>query len=221
MSENLDKQHRIERHKTVRAGLWLVALLVVAAILFGVYRFVTAPVRAAKSGADSAVEAVDEVATRALTVRHVEVSRGRRFGRLAEAAHGVLVDYPESEPRDMADRAFRAANLRGAENRVCTFEMDFGDGPVTVHAAADNAAFATNRAMGGQDERQVRLVFTAGELSLGLNAEYDASLDEPGWQLLWRRRNAARKPLTDATAAQRAADALAAIPERCTSPRVE
>ena len=209
--KTLSRQHAIERQKTIRAGLWVAALLIVAAILFGVYRFVTAPVRVAQDTTASITQSVDEVATQVLTVRHVKVAQGRRFARLSDAAHDTLVAFPASEPRDIAERAFRTANLRGSQNRVCNFTMDFGAGPVNVFAAADNDDFATNRAMGGEAERQVRLVFVTDSGALGLSAQYDAN----GWQLLWRRRNAARKPLTDDTAARRALDALARVPDEC------
>lgn len=207
----LDQQRRIERHKTVRSGLWVVALLIVAAILFGVYRFVTAPVRAAKDTTAS----VAETTTAVLSVRHVEVATGRRFAKLADRAHDVLSALPASQPASVSERAFRAANLRGSRDQVCTFAMDFGGGPVTVHTAADNDQYATDRAMGGSGGRQVRLVFTSDEGALGLNAEYDDSPEVEGWTLLWRRRNAARKPLSDAVASQRAQDALARIPDAC------
>ena len=207
----LARQHAIERQKTVRAALWVVALLIVAAILFGVYRFVTAPVRVAQDTTASVAAGVDEVATKVLTARHVEVKTGRRFARLADRAHAVLVALPASEPANIGERAFRASNLRGSRDRVCAFRMDFGAGPVNVFAAADNDDFATNRAMGGEAERQVRLVFVTDERTLGLSAQYDAN----GWQLLWRRRNAARRPLADDTAAARAQDALARVAEEC------
>lgn len=211
----LDQQRRIERHKTVRAGLWVAALLIVAVILFGVYRFVTAPVRAAKDTTASVTQSVDEAATAVLTVRHVEVQTGRRFARLAERAHSVLTALPASEPASLSERTFRATNLRGSRNQVCRFSMDFGGGSVEVFVAADNDEFATDRTMGGDGGRQVRLVFVTEEGALGLNAEFDDSPEVQGWTLLWRRRNAARKPLSDAVAATRAQDALARVPDAC------
>ncbi len=211
MTEDLDKQHAIERQKTLRAGLWLVALLLVLGALFFAYRFVTAPVRMAQDTTESAVETVSETATKVLSVRHVEVASGRRFSRLADKAHAVLITHPVSAPDGMGERTFRAANLRGAQDKVCTFSLDFGAGPVEVFAASDNDGFATNRAMAGEAERQVRLVFVSEAGSLGLNAQTDAD----GWALLWRRRNAASKPLDDATAAKRAMDALAEAANVC------
>ena len=213
--DTLDQQRRIERHRTVRAALWVVALLIIAAMLFGIYRVVTAPVRAAQNTTASVTESVGETATAVLTVRHVEVASGRRFARLADAAHRVLNALPARAPATLSERAFRAANLRGSRDQVCTFAMDFGAGPVTVHAAADNDAFATDRVMGGDGGRQVRLVFVSDEGALGLNAEYDDSPDGQGWTLLWRRRNAARKPLSDAVASARALDALARVADEC------
>ena len=207
----LARQHAIERQKTVRAALWVVALLIVAAILFGVYRVVTAPVRVAQDTTASVAAGVDEMATKVLTARHIEVKTGRRFARLADRAHAVLVALPATEPRDIGERAFRASNLRGARNQVCTFQMDFGDAPVNVFAAADNDDFATNRAMGGEAQRQVRLVFVTDEATLGMSAQFDTN----GWQLLWRRRNAARRPLDDDTAAARSQDALARVADEC------
>ena len=211
MTTDLDKQHAIERQKTLRAGLWLVALLLVLGALFFAYRFVTAPVRIAQDTTESAVETVQETATKVLSVRHVEVASGRRFARLADRAHDVLITHPVSAPDGIAERTFRAANLRGAQDRVCEFTLDFGAGPVEVFAAADNDGFATNRAMGGEAERQVRLVFVSEAGALGLNAQ----TGEDGWALLWRRRNAASKPLDDATAAKRAMDALVQIAKAC------
>lgn len=211
MTEDLDKQARIERHKTIRAALWLVGLVIVVGVLFGVYRFVTAPVRAAQETTASVTASVDEVATKVLTVRHVEVKTGRQFSKLADQAHSVLVDYPAQEPESLSERAFRASNLGGSRDQVCAFEMNFGDTPVNVFAAADNDDYAVNKAMGGEAKRQVRLVFVTDQTSIGLNAEFD----DNGWQLLWRRRNAARKPLTDETASARVQDALARVIEDC------
>ena len=211
MTEELDKQHAIERQKTLRAGLWLVVLLLILGALFFVYRSVTAPVRIAQDTTESAVETVQETATKVLSVRHVEVAQGRRFARLSERAHEVLAALPASPPETVAQRAFRAGNLRGAQDKLCTLQMDFGAGPVNLFAAADNDAFATNRAMGGEAERQVRLVFVSEAGALGLNAQ----TGREGWELLWRRRNAARKPLDDATAAKRALDALDAVIREC------
>jgi hypothetical protein len=211
MTDDLDKKARIERHKTIRAFLWLVALIIVAGLLIGIYRFVTAPVRAAQETTASVTASVDEVATKVLTVRHVEVKSGRRFAQLADRAHALLVDYPVTEPDNIAQRAFRVGNLRGSRDQVCMFEMSFGDTPVNVFTAADNDDYAVNKAMGGDAKRQIRLVFVTDEKTIGLNAEYD----ENGWQLLWRRRNAARKPLTDDTASARVQDALSMALQEC------
>lgn len=215
MNTDLDKQARIERHKTIRMALMLAALLIVAAILFGVYRFVTAPVRVAQNTTQTITRTVEETATAVLTRRHIEVREGRRFARLADKAHAILIALPETKPATLGERTFRLAHLRGSENKVCRFEVDFGAGNIPVWAAADNHDFETNRTMGGEGERQVRIVFeTSGDV-LGVSVQYEAMEDAPNWHLLWRRRDSLNKPLTDAVMSERAMNALTHVNEEC------
>jgi len=220
MTTDLDKQARIERHKTIRMALIFAALLVVAAVLFGVYRFVTAPVRMAQSTTQTITQNIEETATAVLTQRHIRVNEGRTFARLADNAHAILVALPETKPATMGERAFRLAHLRGSDGKVCRFTMDFGAGLVPVWAAADNSDFETNQAMGGDSERQVRIVFeTSGDI-LGVSVQY-AGLNivkegvAPNWHLLWRRRDSLNKPLSDVVMSERAMNALSRIPEEC------
>ncbi|MGJ8558824.1 MAG: hypothetical protein ACSHX3_01170 [Litorimonas sp.] len=220
MTTDLDKQARFERHKTIRAGLWFAALLVIAAILFGVYRFVTAPVRVAQNTTQTITRTVEETATAVLTRRHIEVREGRRFGRLADRAHAILISLPQTTPGTLGERAFRLAHLRGSDNKVCQFTMDFGAGSVPVWVAADNRDFETNRTMGGDSERQVRIVFETPDNILGVSVQYSAIVEAPGWHLLWRRRDSLNKPLTDALMSERTINALVLVPERC-SPQPE
>lgn len=220
MTEDLDKQARIERHKTIRAGLWVVALLIVAAVLFGVYRFVTAPVRVAQDTTQTISRTVEETATAVLTRRHVRVREGRRFSRLSDRAHTLLIDLPETKPTTFRERTFRLAHLRGSQNKVCRFTMDFGAGPVPVWTAADNADFTSNRSLGGEAERQLRIVWETPDQIIGVSVQYAAQYtqddDRPHWELLWRRRDSLNKPLTDVTIADRTLNVLTAIPEQCT-----
>ncbi|WP_298916572.1 hypothetical protein [uncultured Algimonas sp.] len=219
MTDDFDKQARIEREKTIRAGLWVIALLIVAAVLFGIHRFVTAPVRVAQDTTETITQAVEERATAVLTRRHIEVRQGRRFSRLADRAHAVLTALPATEPADWRERAFRAANLRGSQGRVCRFTMDVGTETVPVWTAADNADFETNRTLGGEAERQLRIVWQTPGLVIGVSVDYAAQYtrddDAPHWELLWRRRDSLDKPLTDATIANRTLEALTAIGEQC------
>jgi hypothetical protein len=221
----MDKQAQVERHKTIRAALWVFALLIVAAILFGVYRFVTAPVRVAQNTTETIVNSVEERATAVLTRRHIKVREGRRFSRLADRAHGVLIALPPTRPASLSDRTFRLANLRGSQNRVCRFEMDFGAGQIPVWTAADNADFETNRTLGGEAERQIRIVWQTPDIILGVSVEYAAQYSEddaaPQWELLWRRRDSLNKPLTDATIGERTMNVLAAIPDQCATPALK
>lgn len=219
VTNNLDKQARVERHKTIRAGLWVVALLIIAAILFGIYRFITAPVRAAQNTTETIVSSVEERATAVLTRRHIQVREGRRFSRLADQAHRVLVALPFTAPEDVSERLFRMANLRGSEGKVCQFEMDFGGGVVPVWAAADNQDFRTNKTLGGEANRQIRIVWQTLDQTLGVSVQYAAQYSEddaaPRWELLWRRRDSLNKPLTDATIGERTMNVLSAIPQEC------
>jgi hypothetical protein len=215
MTADLDKQARIERHKTIRMGLVFAALLIVAAILFGVYRFVTAPVRAAQNTTQTITRTVEETATAVLTRRHIEVRDGRRFGRLADQAHAILVALPQTQPATLKERSFRLAHLRGSDSKVCRFTMDFGAGPIPVWAAADNRNFETNRELGGEGERQIRIIFETRDNILGLSVQYEASEDAPGWALLWRRRDSMTKPVSDAIMSERAMNALSQVNEEC------
>ncbi|MEM9600223.1 MAG: hypothetical protein AAF926_04300 [Pseudomonadota bacterium] len=222
MTDDLDKQARIERHKTIRAGLWVVALLIIAAMLFGVYRFVTAPVRVAQDTTQTLTRTVEETATAVLTRRHIAVQQGRKYSDLADKAHSVLVALPATKPAGLAERTFRLAHLRGSQNKVCRFTMDFGAGPVPVWTAADNADFEANRRLGGDAERQLRIVWDMEPNSLGVSVQYAAQYDRndaaPRWELLWRRRDSLNKPMTDALMGERTMNVLKAIPERCGTP---
>jgi hypothetical protein len=215
MTTDLDKQARIERHKTIRMGLMVAALLIVAAILFGLYRFVTAPVRVAQNTTESITRTVEETATAVLTQRHIKVREGQKFGRLADRAHKILVALPPTKPATLGDRAFRLAHLRGSDSKVCRFIMDFGAGPIPVWVAADNHDFETNRELGGEGERQIRIVFQAKQNILGLSAQYETQADAPGWALLWRRRDSLTKPVSDSVMSERAMNALSRVPEDC------
>ena len=219
MSDDLDKQARIERHKTIRAGMWLAVVLILAAILFGVYRFVTAPVRVAQDTTQNLTRMMEETTTSVLTRRHILVLEGRRFSRLADKAHAMLIDLPETEAENLRERTFRLAHLRGSQNKVCRFTMDFGAGPVPVWTAADNADFSSNRSLGGDAERQIRIVWETPTQIIGVSAEFAAQYKQddmrPQWELLWRRRDSLTKPLTDATISERTMNVLAAIPEQC------
>ncbi|MEM7730085.1 MAG: hypothetical protein AAF311_12550, partial [Pseudomonadota bacterium] len=195
----------------------------VATILFGAYRVVTAPVRVAQDTTETLTQAVEERATAVLTRRHIGVRQGRRFSRLADRTHGILAKRPASEPADLRERAFRMVNLRGSQNRVCRFDMDMsavgGDDRVPVWTAADNADFETNRTLGGEAERQLRIVWDTADLVIGVSVEYRAQYraddDAPRWELLWRRRDSVEKPLTDETIATLTLHALAEIAEQC------
>lgn len=215
LSEDLDKQARIERHKTIRAGLWLAGLLIVVAILFGVYRFVTTPVRVAQNTTQNITRTVEETATAVLTRRHIQVREGRRFGRLADRGHQILVSLPQTKPATLTERTFRLAHLRGSDSKVCRFTMDFGAGPIPVWVAADNRDFETNRELGGNAERQIRIVFQTRDNILGLSAQYARNGDTPGWALLWRRRDSLTKPVSDIVMSERAMNALTRVPEDC------
>lgn len=215
MTTDLEKQARIERHKTIRMGLMLAALLVIAAFFFGVYRFITAPVRVAQNTTQTITRTVEETATAVLTRRHIEVREGRRFGRLADRAHAILVALPQTKPATLRDRSFRLAHLRGSDSKVCQFMMDFGAGPIPVWVAADNRDYETNRELGGEGERQIRIVFQTRDNILGLSAQYAGDGDAPGWALLWRRRDSLTKPVNDVVMSERAMNALTRIPEDC------
>lgn len=215
LSKDLDKEARIERHKTIRAALWLVVLLILVAVLFGIYHTLTAPVRLAQNTTQSITRTFEETATAVLTRRRIEVREGRRFGRLADRGHEILVALPQTKPATLKDRSFRLAHLRGSDSKVCQFTMDFGAGPVPVWVAADNRDFETNRELGGNAERQIRIVFQTRDNILGLSAQYAGEGDAPGWALLWRRRDSLTKPVDDAVMSERAMNALTRVPEDC------
>lgn len=216
--DELAKRHSIERQKTIRMALWVVLALIAAAVLFGVYRFVTAPVRAVENTTQTISRQVEETATAVLTRRHVRVAKGREFSTLADQAHRILVNLPETRPQTLEERVFRAAHLRGSQNKLCRFDMDFGAGAIPVWAAADNADFTANRDLGGEAERQIRIVFDTNDITVGVSVQYEAQAETPLWQLLWRRRDSLNKPLTDATISARTLSALAAVADHCGAP---
>ena len=203
MSDKEASKAKAEKYKLIRWAIAAVTLLIVAG---GAYWVLSAPARLAGDIKDQ----VSDAAGGMDMVRPVPAPK-RTLGKASEAAFEVLEAYPPQPPADMNARAFNLANFRGSENRICQFTLDFGAGDVPVFIAADIKAHATEKQLGSQAGRLIRMVIQTPGQDLPLRSYYD---EEAGaWKLRWRRLMAT-PPVSDKLAGERAIDVLEAA-ERC------
>jgi len=202
---------KADRTEMWKALKWLAMLCVALLVAFGVFKawqIATAPARVVgdattsmKAGASAVLNRLD-----------VPIKNQRRFNRFSDAAFVSLNEMAESAPEGVKARGFRMTNLRGARNRVCDFSYDFGNGPVSVYFAADNAAHEAAKAIASKANRLIRIVIVSPEQTLGLNVEYNESSKD--WTLGWRP-SSVNKPHPDDWAEKPITEALRRIPKEC------
>lgn len=202
---------KIDRSEMWKAIKWIAIAFIACLIAFGVWKawsVASAPARIVGDAAGSMKDGVSNVVNRL----DVEIENSRRFNRAAETAFSTLNNLEAVEPEGMKDRAFRLANLNGAQDRVCEMSYDFGQGDVPVYLAVDNDAHAAAKAVGSKTDRLIRIVMVSPEQTLGLNAEYDEAAE--AWQLSWRP-SSLRKPYEDSWAQTSVMSILRSVPKRC------
>lgn len=196
---------------------WVAAAIVGVTLLGGgylIYKAVSAPVKAvgeAMGGASDAVKsgagAVADGASDVYNRLSIQTSNQAELNAASERAFAALETMEASEPEGMKERMSRAKNFAGAENRICNFTVDFGNGPLAVIAAADNEAYATPKALGALTDRLIRVRIDTGDDVLGLKSEWEDSLGV--WVLRWNKTTM-KKPLSDELASARMLDVLRA-----------
>ncbi len=204
MTEKEVHTARAEKYKLIR---WVVGSVTLLIIIGVIYWFVTAPARMAGNITDQVKDAAGSMDT----IRPVPAPK-RTLGRASEAAYAMLEIYPEQEAETMNERAFWLANFRGSENRICEFTIDFGAGNVPVFIAADVKAHATEKNLGSEAGRLMRMVIRTPDQDLPLRSYYDE--DAGNWKLRWRRLMG-KPPVSDKLAGERAIDVLEAAAEKC------
>lgn len=196
-----------------------IVVLVFAGGTYGIYKAVSKPAAAVGDAIGSVTEGAKSgataVADKAADFKnHLVISAPNQasYDVIAEAAFARLSEMEETKPDGMKDRMFRRSNLGGHEGRVCTFDLDFGNGAIPVYAAADNKDYAKSKALGATDNRLMRIILIADDDKVAFNTEWDA--EAQNWIMKWKATTV-KKPISEASAAERIADVLRAVPETC------
>ena len=200
-----------------------VAIAVVTLIFFfvgySVYKMIAAPAAAvggAVEGVSDAVksgsEAVAEGTSNIVNRLDIPAADQRRLNELSEKAFQALANLTPTEPEGIKDRMFRSTNLAGNDGRVCQLRIDFGNGEIDIHTAADNEAYETSRALGSTDNRLMRIIIQAGDEDIPINAIWDEA--SKNWAMKWKRTTLT-KPVSDQVAQSRVLDVLRAVPKQC------
>ncbi len=201
---------------------WICIAIVTLALLFGgytIYKVITVPAKAVgnavegmsgavKSGSEKVIENSSEVLNRLL----IPADNQARLNTLSEAAFESLTTMAQVPPEGMKERLYRASNFGGHEDRVCKLDIRVGESVLPAALAADNKSYATARALGSKNERLIRMVLTAGDDDVALQAEWNSEAQM--WQMRWKSTTL-RKPVEDSIAAQRVSDVLAQAAKSC------
>ncbi|WP_427452070.1 hypothetical protein [Litorimonas sp. WD9-15] len=204
-------EDKVDRSDMWKAVKWIVIAFIACLITFGIWKawsIATAPARVVGDAAGSVKTGVSNVVNRL----DVEIPNARRFNTVSENAFKVLNEMETSDPDGMKDRAFRIANLNGADNKVCEISYDFGQGDVPVYVAADNKEHEAAKAVGQKTDRRIRIVIVTSEETLGLNSEYDAEAEV--WNLSWRP-SSINKPYDDSWTQGPVMSVLRDVPKIC------
>lgn len=199
---------RTEMWKTLKWGLILIVVLVIAACVFRAIHMASAPVRAV----GSATESVKSGASAVMNRLDVPIKKQRAFDKAATAAFSHLNDLPQTEPENVKARGFRMANLRGAQSRVCELSHNFGTGDVPIFIAADNAAHEAAKAVASKADRLVRIIIASPKDTMGLHVEFDEASEH--WDLSWRP-SSINKPHPDSWAEGPMIEILRQVPKSC------
>ena len=202
------KPDRTEMWKAIK---WVAIFLVVCLAAFGIWKawsVATAPARVVGDAAGSVKTSVSNVVNRL----DVHVKSQKRLNQYSDKAFTVLNDLSETEPSTLKERTFRLTNFKGAENKLCQLEYDFGQGAFPVYVAADNKAHQAAKAVGAKADRLIRIVIVSPAQTLGLNVEYEEQKED--WVLSWRP-SSINKPYEDDWAAGPILDILKSVPKAC------
>ncbi|MEP1229956.1 MAG: hypothetical protein ABJG88_04715 [Litorimonas sp.] len=186
---------------------------------YGVYKVVSAPVKAVgdateavaekvKSGAEKIKDSSAEVTGRLI----IPSTQKKSLNQNAETAFTALSNMMSSNPEKVKDRLFRAKNFHGNDGRVCTFNLNFGNGELGVTIAADNEAYASSKALGSNNNRMMRMIIEAGKDDLALSVIWDAQ--SQNWLLKWKATTL-KKTVDDNVAENRALDVLKEASKTC------
>jgi len=200
---------------------WVAIAIVALVVLFGgysIYKLVSAPARAvgnaaetvtdvAKAGTDKVKGATSDVINRLV----VPTTNQSKLDAAAENAFSTLTEMDVSEPDGLKDRMFRR-KLGGNEGRVCNISVDFGGGEVPVFIAADNAEYATSKALGAKDDRLMRMIIRLEDDDIIFNTLWDS--DDANWVMKWKATTV-NKPISDDAAENNILNILTAVPKKC------
>jgi len=196
-----------------------IVTIVIAGGAYGVYKVVSAPVKAVgnateavtesvKTGAEKIKESGADVANRLI----VPTTQTAKFNRLSETAFAAVSSMTVTKPDGVKDRIFRTKNFNGNAGRVCNFDFNFGNGELPVTIAADNEAYASSKALGSNNNRMMRMIIEAGKDDLALSVVWDGAAQ--AWALKWKATTL-KKTVNDKVAEQRALEVLGAASQIC------
>lgn len=198
---------RVSWAPTVKWIAICLVMFMLTLILYKTYRVMTAPVRGISGAAEMVKESASNVAGRL----DVSLKKPKSFSQLSEEAFNVLVDYPE-QSATFGKKMFYAQNLRGSNNQVCAFTVDFGDGDIPAYVAANNSTYQTAKAVGSLEGRIIRVHLLTGGREIGLRSYWDDAAKK--WKMRWRKMTL-DKPLNDAGAQNTLREVLILIPDQC------
>lgn len=198
---------RVSWAPTIKWIAICLTMFMLTLILYQVYRVMTAPVR----GISGAAEMVKESATSVGNRLDVKLKKPKSFSQISEEAFSVLVEYPQQKPT-FTQGLFYAQHLRGSNQQVCRFNIDFGGGNIPVFVAANNMDYQTAKAVGSLEGRIIRAHLLTGGREIGLRSYYED--ESKKWKMRWRRMTL-NKPLNDTGAQNTLRQVLALVPKNC------
>ncbi len=203
-----------------------IVALTFAGLAYGTYKIIAAPAKAVGNAAGAVSDGVKAGAGKikdgagkikdggAGVINRLDIAVPDQFAfnALSEAAFTALATMEPTKADGVKDRMARAKNFGGHEGRVCKFTVDFGTGALPVTMAADNKSHATAKALGSQDDRQMRFILTAAgdDITVKVTWDNEKRLWTPGW-----KSTTLKKPIDDRIAAARARDVLIKAAKEC------
>ena len=196
-----------------------VVTLVLGSGVFGVYKIISAPAKAVGSAAEPVTQTVksgtDKIKQGGSDIlNHLDIPSTNSTGlnRLADKVFERLSSMPVNPPADVKERLYWRTQFPGHENKVCRLSMNFGNGDIPVLIAADNAAYATAKALGAKEGRLIRIVITAGEDNIAFRLAWED--ETSAWSMKWRATTL-QKPVSDKVAEARILDVLKQAENDC------
>jgi len=116
-----------------------IVTIIFAGGAYGLYKVVSAPAKAVGHAAESVTESVKSGAVKIKDSSadvakrlFIPVTQTAQFNSRSEAAFLAVSNMALSEAAGVKDRLFRAKNFNGNAGRVCSFNLDFGNGVLPV-----------------------------------------------------------------------------------------